>query len=338
MRYAILWYNNFMKSDKMQKFLNKLSKDYFLFAPQKLGDNLQSGYEYGIKEVRDLDKIDFSGAMPYGSWKEVLLPHHERLFSIERGELIEVKTEYPPIACVAMNILDLKALTLFEQVFSSDSYYQKRRQNMVLIGFSTGLPSDYKKYKVFSHNYEEDVLEHVVFDIFIAKQKNGNLNIYSGSKKGQRILKKYGLSKYQHIEFAGPISEKGPDKRMVSIKKKMEKSAAKKIWNELDKRCIACGKCSIACPTCFCFDMKDQDDPDEKSRSRKWGSCFYNDFSLVAGGHKELDTVKKKIFFWYLHKFVRIPHEYSIPGCVGCGRCTKACPVGIDINEVIKAL
>jgi ferredoxin len=327
-----------MENNQTQKFLNKLKKEYFLFAPQKLGNNLKSGYEFGIREVRDIDDINWSGSMPYGSWKEVLLPHHERLFDIEKGELVDIKTKYPPIACVGMNVLDLKALTLFEMVFDSDKYYQKRRQNMMIIGYSDGLPDDYKKYKVFSHNYEEDILEHIIFDVFITRQKSGKIKFYSGSEKGQRILDSYGIDKYHNIEFAGPISEKGPDKKMMSIKNKMEKSPAKKIWDELDKRCIACGKCTMACPTCFCFDLEDQSNPDESSRSRKWGSCFYNDFSLVAGGAKELDTAKRKIFFYYTHKFVRIPREYSIPGCVGCGRCTKACPVGIDIFKVLKAL
>lgn len=326
------------KNKQIQKFIYDLSHDYFLFAPQKLGDDLQSGYEYGISEVKNVANIDWSGRMPYGNWKEVLLPHHERLFDIKKGELVKINSKSPLVACVGMNILDLKALTLFEQVFSNDIYYQERRRNMLIIGYSTGLPDDYKKNKVFSHNYREDVLEHIIFDIFITQQSNGRMAIYSGSEKGQKILEKYGLSNYQHIEFAGPVSEKGSDKRMTLIMKKMEDSFDHKVWDDLGKKCIACGKCTIACPTCFCFDLEDRDDSDDRSRSRKWGSCFNSDFALVAGGHSDLDTVKKKIFFWYFHKFVRIPHEYSIPGCVGCNRCTLACPVGIDINKTIQAL
>jgi len=327
-----------MNDQQLIKLLNKLAESYFLLAPQKLDDNLLPGYEYGIREVKNLEEIDWSGAMPYGSWKEVLLPYHERLFDIQKGRLVETKTKYPPIACLAMNILDLKALTLFEQVFANDLYYQKRRRPMLIVGYSTGLPSDYKKYKVFSHNYEENVLEHVIFDIFVSRQKNGRLKFYSGSEKGQLTLDQAGLTDYNNIEFAGPVAESGPDKTLLSIMVKMEKSANKKIWDELDKRCLACGKCVIACPTCFCFDLEDRDNSAEQSRSRRWGVCFYNDFSLVADGRKELDTVKKKIFFWYYHKLVRIPKQYSLPGCVGCGRCIKACPVGININETIKAL
>src|SRR3989339_905878 len=321
-----------MQDKVIKKFLTNLSCGYFLFAPQKEGDISR------IKELKDLADIDWSGEIPINSWKEIFFPYYERLFNIEKDKLVEVTRKYPPIACVGMNVLDLKALTLFEQVFSSDSYYQKRRRNMLIIGHSADWPNDYKRYKVFSHKFQEDVLEHLVFDVFLAKMKNGRMKIYSGSKKGQLILEKFGINDFSHVEFAGPISEKGPDKRMLDLKEKMEKSAGKKVWTELDKICIACGKCTIACPTCFCFDIEDKNEPGNESRGRKWGVCFYNDFTLVAGGHKDLDTVKKKIYFWYFHKFVRIPHEYTLPGCVSCGRCSAVCPVGIKINETIKAL
>ena len=250
----------------------------------------------------------------------------------------EIAGKFPPIACVGMNVLDLKAFTLYEQVFSRDPFYQKRRRNILFVGYSGGLPADYKKFKVFSHNYEEDVLEHLVFDIFLIRTRSGRLKFYSGSVRGQSVLENSGVKNYEHIEFAGPIREEGPDKKMLALKEKVEKSFKHKIWDELDKICLACGKCSIACPTCFCYDIEDKVDPANSSRERKWGNCFYNDFSRVAGGHLELDTVRKKIHFWYEHKFVRIPREYSLPGCVSCGRCVKACPVGIDIFKNIEKI
>ncbi|MFA4871966.1 MAG: 4Fe-4S dicluster domain-containing protein [Patescibacteria group bacterium] len=321
-----------MDKKELENFLLQLSDRFFLFAPQREDDILK------IKEVENIEDIAWSTEMPINSWKDIFLPPEERLFENVKNNLIESKTDYPPIACVGVHILDLKALTLFDQVFGPDSYYQKRRKRTILIGYSTDLSADYKKHKVFSHNFEEDILEHLAFDVFILKLKNGPLKIYSGSEKGQNILEKFSVSSYQNIEFAGPIAEKGPDKRMLLLKDKVDKSFNKKIWDELDKICLACGKCAIVCPTCFCFDFNDSANPESASRCRQWGNCFYNDFSKVAGGHKELDTVKQKIYFWYVHKFVRIPHEYNLPGCVSCNRCSQVCPVGIKISEVIKSI
>ena len=125
---------------------------------------------------------------------------------------------------------------------------------------------------------------------------------------------------------------------MQELEKVFKNSANHKLWDELEKICIACGKCSLVCPTCFCFDTRDA--PKEKSISRRrvWGNCFYPEFTAIAGGQDYTDTVKKKIQFWYEHKFVRIPAEYRIPGCVSCNRCTKVCPVGIDIVKNINRL
>ena len=325
-----------MKSEgdkKIDKFLAGIARDFFIMAPQK-----KSG-KFLVSEIKDITEIDWSGQMPSNSWKSVFLPHNEVLFNADRGgRLVEAKGKNLAVACVGMNVLDLKALTLFDLVFANDSYYQKRRNNILVIGFSPDWPNDYKKFKVFSHNWEENILEHVVFDVFLAKIRGGQLKIYSGSPKGQKILESYGIKDYQNIEFAGPIQEKGQDKKMLSLKDKIVKSRNKPIWDKLDKICLACGKCSIVCPTCFCFDLEDKLEPGKAGRTKKWGNCFYNDFSKVAGGHRELDTVKKKIYFWYTHKFLRIPEEYGVPGCVSCGRCSKVCPVKIDINKNIQAI
>jgi sulfhydrogenase subunit beta (sulfur reductase) len=318
----------------LEKLVNQWLTDYFIFAPQKTVDGLR------ITEVKDFSEIDWSGKMPDDPWKRLFLPAREKLFDINKktGELKEIVGQQPKVMCLGMNVLDLKALMLFDLVFANDVYYQNRRENTIVVGYSADWPAEYKKLKVFSYNFEEDVLEHLHFDIFIAGIKGKRIIFYSGSSIGRKLLEEAGIKEFKNIKFAGAIAEEGPDQRMIQIKEKFERSADHSLWDQLDKICIACGKCSIACPTCFCFDLEDKMNPENSRRDRVWGNCFYNDFSLVAGGHKELDSVKSKIYFWYLHKFLRIPEEYKVPGCVSCGRCTKVCPVGIDIAKNIAQL
>lgn len=334
-------------SDKLHQLATALLADYFVYAPIKQGETSV------IKEVKDLKSIDWSGRITSNPWKEIILPHRERLFDLTDAKtsglakkIAMTKGVQPPVACLGMNILDLKALTLTDIVFGNDVYYQNRRQNIIIVGFSADWPAEYKALRAFSQNFEQTVLNHVGFDIFIAglgsKQKpagaNAKQKFYSGSEKGRKLLEKYSLKDFDHIEFTGAVAESGPDKRMMAIAGQVEKSYEHGLWNTLNDICLACGKCSIVCPTCFCFNLVDRVDPDNCRRDRTQGNCFYNDFSKVAGNTKELDTVKKKIFFWYTHKFVRIPKEYGLPGCVACGRCVKACPVGIDIVKNIAKL
>src|SRR6185436_13833269 len=47
-------------------------------------------------------------------------------------------------------------------------------------------------------------------------------------------------------------------------------------WDEVAKRCLACGNCTMVCPTCFCSSVQDLSDltGDETQRVRQWDSCF----------------------------------------------------------------
>ncbi len=321
-----------MKTGSDKILLSYLLDNFSVYGPCLKGGRLL------VSEIEKKDQVDWSGEMTENSWKHLFLPAREKLFSFKEGKAEMFKKRYKEIVAFGMNILDLRALSLFDLVFTGDPYYQARREKILVIGYAANWPIDYKKLKAFSHDFQENILEHLAFDIFIAKLGNNKFKFYSGSVKGRKQLEKSGINDFEHVQFSGFIPESGPDRRMVMLKGKIENSANDPLWEELGRICLACGKCSIACPTCFCFDLEDKNEPEKSGRVRKWGNCFYQDFSEVAGGSTELDSVKKKIYFWYVHKFVRIPREYQIPGCVSCGRCVKACPVGIDIFKNIKKL
>ena len=34
------------------------------------------------------------------------------------------------------------------------------------------------------------------------------------------------------------------------------------VWDELGKKCLCCGSCSMVCPTCSCFNVADEIGPD----------------------------------------------------------------------------
>jgi sulfhydrogenase subunit beta (sulfur reductase) len=324
-----------MKIDKIKEFLSQALEKYLVFAPCKIGDDVVVKQ---IENDEDLAIIDYSGAMPKNGFKFVFLPPRQELATFHDDQVAELESSIKPTIVFGVNIVDLEAFGLFELVFAKDSYYQKNRGNLFVIGFSAGIEDDYRKYQIFHQNYEENILEHRAFDVFFEVQKDNDIKIFTGSQKGQTLLNDFGVKDYSHIEFAGYIREEGPSPRLNELLEKVKNGADNKIWDELNAKCLACGRCTIACPTCFCYDIYDEPKQTEIVKYRQWGSCFYNNFTAIAGGHEYLDTVKKKIYFWYFHKFVRIPEEFKYPGCVSCGRCAKVCPVGIDIRKVLESL
>jgi sulfhydrogenase subunit beta (sulfur reductase) len=339
-----------MNKEKFKQFVGFLLKENTVIAPQyNVEDNLH------LTELMDVKDLYLGTELSLDSWKWFILPPQQKMFDYNGFKIeetlpvlarfarrAEARPKFKNQIFLGVSILDLQALTLLNQVFEKDAYYQEIKKKTIIIG--TSFVPEENFYKFFD-KFEENKLEHLQFDLFLAVQKN-DYKIYSGSEDGQRLLDEFGYKDYSHIEYAGPIREEGLDPQMVAIKDAMQNRHNQKIWDDLGKRCMQCGKCTIACPVCFCFRMFDQSKlaPESGSRNRCWDSCFYNEFTQVAGPvpeapkHRFFNTTAQKIYFWYEHHFVRTPETFSLPGCVGCGRCSRTCPADIDIFQTIKEI
>ena len=317
-----------MKFSAVEKLIQNIRQDYQIFAPVK------DDKEFFVSKISDLKQIDYSGRLPLNSWKHLFLPPGEELLEFSK-KFRRPDSVYPRRCAWNMSFPDLKALGLLDVVFADDPYYQDRRRNILVCGLAVGEPDveNYAEHVKFSRRLAEDSLEHVTFDIFLEKTKKGTFDFFAGSVLGREVLSRNKIKNFTNVQFAGYIPEQGPDADMLSKQSLIKKSMKHRLWDELAEICLACGKCSLVCPTCFCFDTEDQAQEKTVSRQRVWGSCFYPEFTRLAGGTDYTATVKQKLQFWYEHKFVRIPAEYAMPGCVSCGRCAKVCPVGIDIAK-----
>jgi sulfhydrogenase subunit beta (sulfur reductase) len=109
------------------------------------------------------------------------------------------------------------------------------------------------------------------------------------------------------------------------------------VWDELARKCLCCGSCSMVCPTCSCFNVADRIDEDKTaSRVRTWDSCLYRDYAVVAGGHNFRSDRGDRVRTRYYHKQEAFVREFGMPSCVGCGRCIENCPTGIHVVEVFQ--
>jgi ferredoxin len=110
-------------------------------------------------------------------------------------------------------------------------------------------------------------------------------------------------------------------------------------WDEVAARCLACGNCTLVCPTCFCTTIEDRTGLTDGSaeRNRRWESCFSLDHSHLGPGSVR-DTVRDRYRQWLTHKLATWVDQFDEVGCVGCGRCLTWCPVAIDLTEEVAAL
>jgi ferredoxin len=123
------------------------------------------------------------------------------------------------------------------------------------------------------------------------------------------------------------------------LKERLYRRYEDPYWDEVARRCLGCGNCTMVCPTCFCATVEDVSDlaGTATERRRVWDSCFSQEFSYVHGGSVRTSG-GARYRQWITHKLATWHDQFGGSGCVGCGRCITWCPVGIDITEEARAL
>lgn len=258
--------------------------------------------------------------------KKVLLPPTDPLWTLI-GEEYHAPAPPEPVALAGLPPCDLYGLAYLDLVFAEDPLYRRRREALLLIGAAcTPAPECFCPPR----------REPPPFDLFL---ENGR--IWCGSPAGEGILaslaEDLGEPEERPLPETLAASEGGgPPESLEQI---FRASAQNPLWREVGERCVSCGACSAVCPTCYCYDVVDEALPGgEVTRIRTWDNCFFRGHALVAGGHNFRATRAERLRFRFEHKLLGFGNLRGISSCVGCGRCGRACPVEIDISEVLARL
>lgn len=114
------------------------------------------------------------------------------------------------------------------------------------------------------------------------------------------------------------------------------------FWEDVAATCLNCGVCTFVCPTCHCFDIQDESHAMqglEGRRVRVWDHCMSAFFTVHTSGHNPRGSRVARVRQRFMHKFRYMPEKLGGDvGCVGCGRCSRLCPVNIDVRDVVTRM
>ncbi len=274
------------------------------------------------------------------SAKEAVLPRCEELlrFSTEQGSVrIEEGAEsVRPTVVFGVRPCDARSFAVLNEVYTGDykdSIYKAKIDNTTIIGVSCARGDEY----CFCTSVGGAPGDPTGSDILLTRTESGDYIAEIVSEKGMAIAS-------TAPELFSAAGNEDKNRNLAEIKKRFDiQELGKKLgglfdapqWITQSLRCVGCGTCSYVCPACSCFDIQDETSGGNGIRMRCWDSCGFGQFTMHTSGHNPRQVQSQRWRQRIMHKFSYQPDQIGMAGCVGCGRCSRACPVDMNILEHI---
>jgi sulfhydrogenase subunit beta (sulfur reductase) len=316
--------------------------DHVQQLPQGLRDQQAPG-QYRLSQTDDLRYFAWAngpqGLKPFVFASDEVLWHSVRK---DDGSLhfSQPHATAPKLAIIGVRACDIAALYLqdkhFLQAEYKDPYYASRRQHLVIIAVNCTHPAD----TCFCASTGDGPHAAYGYDIALTELAEGYL-IEARSQFGTEILAMLPLEiataeQMQDATNALATAAAQQQRRLPSrdLKHALFANLDHAQWDEIAKRCLACGNCTSVCPTCFCHSETEHAALDGKhsEHRRQWDSCFTAGHSYIHGITIRANTAQR-YRQWLTHKLGSWHDQFGRSGCVGCGRCISWCPVGIDLTQ-----
>lgn len=310
----------------------------------------ESGYNF--RGISDAVQVDLNFYNTLMSPKSAFFPQTEDFVRYDKNKSVLeaacVNLNLEPVFLFGVRPCDAKSFQIMDIHFSGtgavDPYWKKRREATTIFGYAFDVltPADqadfYSTLNIGAADPEGS-------DIFMMK-KGDDLFLKAVTPKGESLL-----SSLSSLVDASKDDEKYFDDTVAAgrdfktrftcvddkvIAKKLEDIFHKtEFWEKISDACLSCGACTFVCPTCYCFDICDETLFSKGVRRRVWDACMFTDFTLEASGHNPRTKVYQRLRQKICHKYSFHIRKYGVISCVGCGRCTRNCPVNIDIFSIV---
>lgn len=326
-------------------FIARLSKIKKVAAPVSKGFN-----SFAFEEVTSADNIALNYIPTILPPKKYFMPQKETLleFNLSKGLSFEPVVEYENIALFGVHTCDLVGIQCLNMVFSvrpRDYNYLLRKRKIEIIGLECNAYCD----EYASCGLVNSHLPSGGYDLFFTDLGEYFI-VHVNTQAGDDIIEAIKYFESAGESHLNALAELRKEKRAVfknetmvetrQIAELFDRSFDSSVWAELDKRCLSCGNCTNVCPTCYCFDIREDVDLGLKSgiRYRAWDSCQLEPFAKVAGGENFRKTRLARQRHRFYRKFSYPASKFSRFFCTGCGRCSRACMAKINLKETLNAL
>lgn len=316
------------------QILESLKKKYRIYAPILLkGKGKFSDTDLvGYGEISGIEDVVFK-EKSYFSPKETFYPLTQSLFFFNENEFKESAVNEKSII-VFLRACDIQAVERLDKIMLEngsfpDYYYEQLRRNLKFVVMDCQESFD----SCFCVSMGTNTTENYSASL---RYENG-FYLCDVKEDIEGLFAFYG----EPLEVSPRFVEANKQRVQVPENLTLEAAAANPMWEEYGSRCIACGRCTVVCPSCSCYTIQDifyEDNPKCGERRRVWASCHIDGFTDMAGGHSFRRNNGERLRFKVMHKIKDFKQRFGVHMCVGCGRCDNACPEYISLANCIDRL
>ncbi len=322
--------SQFISKAELGKWLDSLAASKRVLAPSR-GPNGAMDFRQ-VKSAAETD-LSSSGKTAFSA-KDVFFPISETLFTVERKDgLLSMDPAIVRHETVIFGIrpCDALGISLLDRPFlnaPADSLYAQHRDKTALVGL--GCAEAGPECFCPSAGTGPQDARHV--DVMLIAVEGG-YSVRAMTDKGNALL---AGAKTEERNFQVPDPPKVGAVPTAGITEVARAVFDNPYWDRLADRCLHCNVCAYVCTACYCFDVRDYKAGSKVERVRCWESCQSAGFTRIAGGYDPRGKKGAKLRQRFYHKLLYYPEQFDgVIACTGCGRCVAACPVNIDIREVI---
>jgi len=326
-----------IRKQSLGKLYSKLSESRKMYAPVVAADK-QVEYKYNP----DFADVTFDHIQSTLSVKNVVFPKVENVlfYDNEKTEstISDVNLDkIPEVILWGAHPCDTAAYDVLRSIFCwdiTDEFFAKRFEKLTVIGLACRQSDAY----CFCTSVGLAPNSVKGSDILLSPLKNGDYLAEILTEKGSAVIAATPELFEQYTDEEVIIAEVKQNFDHEQVTQKLAGAFEHPFWVANSLRCIGCGACAYVCPTCACFDIQDETKGKLGRRYRSWDSCGFGLFTLHTSGHNPRGVQSQRWRQRIMHKFSYMPERNESLGCVGCGRCSRGCPVDMNIAEQLEAL